>query len=229
MRRIPLQHTLNTRDLGGYPLLQGGLTKYGMFLRSDVPAQVTDGDVELLRSMKITSVLDLRSDRELAERPCALSFDTHFRYSHRMLNGGDGMPSSREGVPLFYLEMLEGESMRDVMRLLAESDGGVLFHCAAGKDRTGVVSSLLLSLAGVSHSDIVDDYQYSRFLLEPMLRYYLGKNPELDPDIVTPRPEFIEKFLAMFFERYRSVENYLLGAGLASAEVMRLREKLAGR
>lgn len=96
MRRFLLSNTLNTRDLGGYPIGCGKVTAYKVFLRSDVPIQVSDDDIEILTSNNITTIVDLRSDDETQSKPCALKNNKNFEYYHCKIYGDGYLPKSIE-------------------------------------------------------------------------------------------------------------------------------------
>jgi protein-tyrosine phosphatase len=227
MRRFLLSSTLNTRDLGGYPIDYGKVTTYKSFLRSDVPTKVSDDDIELLASNNITTIVDLRSDAETKSKPCALKNYVNFDYYHCKLYGDGYLPESTAEVPISYFKIVdEQKTILNTMRIFAKAKGGVLFHCTAGKDRTGVISALLLLLAGVSKIDILADYQISRVYLDSMLQQFCESNKIVDINIVTPKIEYMEKFLNMFQNKYNSVEEYFSQITLSSSEIMQLKKKL---
>lgn len=227
MCRLLLSNTLNTRDLGGYSIDCGKLTTYKVFLRSDVPIQVSDDDIELLLSNNITTIVDLRSDDEVQSKPCALKNYMQFEYYHCKVHGDGCLPASVEAVPDSYFEMVdEQKTVLNIMRVFAKAKGGVLYHCTAGKDRTGVISALLLLLVGVCKADILVDYQVSQEYLGPMLQQFCKSNKNVDVNIITPKIEYMEKFLDMFQHKYNSVEEYFSRIGLSDNEVLRLKTML---
>ena len=171
MRRLLLSNTLNTRDLGGYTINSRKVTRYKMFFRSDAPIQVSEEDIEQLLSYNITTIVDLRSDDEVQKKPCALKSDKRFEYYHCKIYGDGCLPKSIDAVPNSYFEMVdEQKTVLNIMRVFIKAEQGVLYHCSAGKDRTGVISALLLLLAGVSNVDILADYQISQAYLDSMLQ-----------------------------------------------------------
>ncbi|GKU25209.1 tyrosine-protein phosphatase [Clostridium folliculivorans] len=229
MRRFLLSSTLNTRDLGGYPIDYGRATAYKTFIRSDVPHKLSDEDIQMLLSNNITTIVDLRSDEETENKPCALRDHNDFEYYHSKIYGDGYLPKCVEEVPLSYFEIVdEQNTILNTMRLFSKAKGGILYHCTAGKDRTGVVSALLLLLAGVSKTDILADYQISQVYLNSMLQQYCKSNKNVDINIITPKMEHMEKFLDMFLEKYNSVEEYFSKIGLKDCEVMKLKKKLVG-
>ncbi|WP_035795091.1 tyrosine-protein phosphatase [Clostridium akagii] len=227
MRRILLRNTLNTRDLGGYPIDCAGVTTYNVFLRSDVPIQVSDGDIELLLSSNITTIVDLRSDDEVQSKPCALENDKNFEYYHCKMHGDGCLPASVEAVSDSYFEMVdEQKTVLNIMRVFVKAKGGVFYHCTAGKDRTGVISALLLLLSGVCKTDILDDYQISQAYLGSIIQKFCKKNRDVDVNIITPKTEYMDKFLYMFEQKYNTVEEYLSQIGLSDSEILQLKTKL---
>lgn len=220
MHRFLLSKTLNTRDLGGYPIDCGGVTAYKAFLRSDVPIQVSDDDIELLLSNNITTIVDLRSDYETESKPCALKNHKKFEYYHCKIYGDGYLPESIEEVPISYFKMVdEQKTILNTMKVFAKAKGGVLYCCTAGKDRTGVISALLLLLADVSKTDILVDYQISRVYLGSMLQQFCESNKNVDINIITPKVEYMEKFLDMFQKKYNTVEEYFFQIGLSGSEI----------
>ncbi len=227
MRRFLLSNTFNTRDLGGYPIDCGKVTTYRVFLRSDAPIKVSADDIEILLLNNITTIVDLRNDKEVLDRPCALKNNKNFEYYHCKMHGDGHLPPSVETVPDSYLEMVnEHTSMLKIMRVFVKAKGGVLFHCTAGKDRTGVISALLLLLAGVCKVDILADYQISQAYLSSILQQFYSSNKNVDVNIITPKIEYMEKFLNMFLQKYNIVEQYFLQIGLSDREIMQLKIKL---
>ncbi len=227
MRRFLLSSTLNTRDIGGYPTDCGNVTAYKVFLRSDAPIKVSDDDIKILLSNNITTIVDLRSDNEVQDRPCALKSHKNFEYYHCKIYGDGHLPTSVEAVPESYFEMVDEQtSVLNIMRVFAKAKDGVLYHCTAGKDRTGVISALLLLLAGVCKTDILADYQLSQAYLSSMLQQFCNSNKNIDVNIITPKIEYMEKFLSMFQQKYNSAEAYFLQIGLSDSEILQLKIKL---
>lgn len=230
MRRLLLSNTLNTRDLGGYSIDCEKITAYKVFLRSDEPIQVSDDDVELLLSNNIVTIVDLRSDDEVQLKPCALKNNKKFEYYHCKMYGDGRVPVSAKDVPNSYLEMVDDSgTILNIMRVFVKSRGGILYHCASGKDRTGVVSALLLLLAGVCKTDILADYHISQVYLNSMLKQFCKTNKNIDENIVIPKIEYMERFLHMFEKKYSSVEDYFSQIGLTDSEILELKIRLISR
>lgn len=182
-----LESTANTRQV------LPGIFRY---LRSDAPLSPTVRDIAFLLEHGVTTLIDLRSDAEVQRRPCPLAEDCRFTYRHMPVTGGNAMPASVEDVPRSYLRMLD-EQMTRILNTIKEAEGGVLYFCAAGKDRTGVVSALLQREAGLSREEIIADYVQSGENLREMFAGFLATHPDIDVAIYTPAPQYMEQFLGM--------------------------------
>lgn len=180
-----LQSTRNTR------VLPTGKMRY---IRSDVPENLTDMEVQWLLDNNITTVVDLRSDEEIVNKPCCLKEQDGFKYFHLPVTGGGDTPSSLEHLYVVYRNMVD-EKMENIIDTIMNSESNVIYFCTAGKDRTGVVSALLLKRLGFSDEIIIDDYMKSKDNLMDMLKAYVSDHPEVDLEIITPHRENIEQLL----------------------------------
>lgn len=223
-----LETTLNTRELGGYPTIQGTKTCYNRFLRSDEPRNPSKRDIAYLCERQITTIIDMRGKKEAAVSPSPFAGMASFEYVHVPIEEGSDFPDSVQEVPGSYMKIAGSANLCKVFRAIAHAPHGVLFHCAAGKDRTGVVSAVLLLLAGVREDDIVENYMQTKENNRKRFARFRKKFPELDIRIVIPDKSYMTLFLQMFREKYSGVENYLRLLGLSEKDVCRLKEKLCG-
>lgn len=182
-----LQSTLNTRAL---PV--GGMR----YIRSDAPLSLSGEEIEWLVANNITTLVDLRSVEEVERKPCPLKERAGFTYYHFPVTGGGGTPKNREHLYQTYCGMLD-EAMDRILETILGADTNVMYFCTAGKDRTGVVSALLLKRLGVEEGVIVEDYMKSKENLMEMLVSYVNAHPEVDLDIIVPREENILKVLEL--------------------------------
>lgn len=180
-----LSSTVNTRAV-----LPGSLR----ILRSDAPVAPTDEDVAFLLAHGITTLIDLRFPRECQRHPCPLAQDGRFRYLHLPVTGGNAMPASPADVPRSYIAMADAQMAR-ILQAICSAEGGVMFFCTAGKDRTGVVSALVQKRAGLPREEIVRDYVLSGENCRERLATFARLRPEIDPAIYTPQPAYMEAFL----------------------------------
>lgn len=180
-----LKSTLNTRAL---PI--GGMR----FIRSDAPLCLTEEEIQWLLDNDISTLVDLRSAKELERTPCPLQNMAGFTYYHLPVTGGGDTPKSREHLHAVYQGMVD-EQMDIILETILNAASNVMFFCTAGKDRTGVVSALLLKRLGISEDVIVEDYMKSKDNLLDMLTTYVKNHPEVNLDIIIPQEENIRKIL----------------------------------
>ena len=221
-----LETTQNTRELGGYVIKDGLATKRNSLWRSDVQNYPSEKDVALLKKRGITTILDLRGDKDLARKPSGFANREGFTYINCPIIEGSGIPESVEKVPVSYLAIAQAEHMQKVFRTIANAESGVMFNCTAGKDRTGVVSAILLLHAGVSDVDIIENYVLTREYGRERLELIHKNFPEVDMNIVTPREWFMKEFLKLFRERFGTTEEYFQTLGLSEEEIKKISQKL---
>ena len=221
-----LTATLNTRDLGGCPAGEGRRTVRNRFWRTDMPAEWNEEDEARLRQAGITDLIDLRTDGEAARKPCAYADREDFRYHRVPVSEGMDPPDSLEEVPVVYFRMALRPEMAEVFRTMAGAEGGVMFGCAAGKDRTGVISALLQLACGVERGRIVRDYALSREYNKVRMQQFLQEHPEIDPRVVLASETSMETFLDLFAERFGTVDGYFRWLGLPGDVIVRLRARL---
>lgn len=177
--------TMNTR------FLPTGDRRY---IRSECPEHLSDAEVAWLRERGVTTVVDLREEIEWKHRPCRLEGEAGFTYHHLPVTGGGDTPKTPEDVGRVYLGMLDGQMDRIISTIL-EAPGGVLYFCGAGKDRTGVVTAVLLKKLGLDDQSIIDDFMETKANLMGFLTDYVNKHPEVDLRIIVPNEENIKKVL----------------------------------
>ncbi|WP_099204063.1 tyrosine-protein phosphatase [Scatolibacter rhodanostii] len=220
-RRIILGDTDNTRDLGGYPIGKFGMTKYSVFWRSGVPKNLSKDNIEMLKRMRIITVIDLRAADELKRMPSCFVNRKDFSYYHLPIYA-----NRTRGKPLEYFSMLSSPGMAKIFKIQAALLSGCLFHCRAGKDRTGVIAALLLLLAGVEDSDIIADYVMTYPYLAKRLEIIQEQNPDFPAYVIHSEPEYMQGFLSLFHRKYGTAERYLSLIGLTSREIKKLKTKL---
>ena len=181
-----LRSTLDTRAL---PV--GGLR----YIRSDAPLCLTEEEIQWLLDNHITTLVDLRSAQELEHKPCPLQDVAGFTYYHIPVTGGGDTPKSREHLYEVYRGMVDAQ-MDTILETILNAASNVMYFCTAGKDRTGVVSALLLKRLGISEEVIVEDYMKSKDNLLDMLTSYVKNHPEVDIDIIIPQEENIRQVLS---------------------------------
>lgn len=180
-----LRSTLNTR-----PLPTGDMR----FIRSDCPAKLTDEEVEWLLQNHVTTVVDLREKKEYERKPCRLETEAGFTFYHLPVTGGGDTPKSPEEVASVYLGMLDAQMDRIIQTIL-DAKSNVLYFCGAGKDRTGVVSAIILKKLGFDDQTILDDYMKTKENLLDFLTNYVQEHPQVDINTIMPNENNIKKVL----------------------------------
>lgn len=170
------------------------------FVRSDVPDCITEQEIQWLIENNIVTVIDLRQDGERAKRKCPLIDDERFRYLCMPVTGGDIVPQNVDEVSKAYIRMVDSQ-MDSIIHTIMTADTNVLFFCNAGKDRTGVVSAILLHKMNMNRDYIINDYMESGINLKEMLEMYAQRNPQINIDVITPHVRYMDEFLAWLDDR----------------------------
>ncbi|WP_151737358.1 tyrosine-protein phosphatase ['Paenibacillus yunnanensis' Narsing Rao et al. 2020] len=234
-RLLKLEGAYNVRDIGGYPAEHGKLVQRGRLFRADGLHRLTGGDQGLLLDKGLRTVIDLRHDDEcLAKRNVFADSEALAYYNVSLINPATTMEADIRCLGDMYVNMLDecGPQLGRVFTLIAEAgEGGVLFHCAAGKDRTGVVAALLLDLAGVPKELIVQDYAETEINLAPLMAEFLAEMPEEMRSagyeaFMGSAPENMEIMLQHLHARYGGAEAYLASIGLSEAQLAELKRRL---
>ena len=238
-RRLAWEGVLNARDLGGYPAAGGRETRWGAVVRSDSLADLTAAGQAALAGYGVRTIIDLRLADEIARHPnpFATPGDHEVGYTNvSVIDPAAGFSPETHTLGENYLWMLDrfaGFVAEVVTAVAGAPEGGVLIHCAAGKDRTGLISALLLGLAGVPAETIAADYAMTAELLRPRDQAWLAAAPpeeraEREALLArfAPTAEVMLEVLAGLEERYGGVEGYLVAAGVSRADLDRLRERL---
>lgn len=221
-----LKTTQNTRELGGYQTPNGTLTKEGSILRSDVQNYPSKEDFEYLQSKGITTIIDLRGQKDVDRKPSGFAGRNDFLYHNFQIDEGSGVPETVEAVPHSYMDITKAKAMPEVFRCIANAKSGVMFNCTAGKDRTGVVSAILLLHAGVSDKDIIENYVLTKEYGKERLALVHRNFPEIDMNIITPCEWYMEEFLRLFRKEYGDTVQYFKKIGLNDEEMRLMHAKL---
>jgi protein-tyrosine phosphatase len=233
-RRLGFPELLNARDLGGLPTLDGGHTRARSLLRADDLAQLTAEGLSALRDYGVATVLDLRWPEEAAQHPSPVpralpqvryervSLLTHTEDEWRLRS----RDVEKELWKCVVLEQARLELKQVLHVIAAAAPGPLLFHCIAGKDRTGLIAALLLALADVTPEAIARDYAMSS---ENLREGYLKRYAEADPARILEAircPEAGAHNMLRFLANAGGVRAYLERLGLPRHEIAALRARL---
>ena len=210
-----------------------------MLIRSDHLGHLTEPGREAMQAYGVATVIDLRSHGEVANDPLSTSGESSgvrgVKHIHAPLIDDANMNKLGDAGDMFerYLMIVEKrrEAFRDVFQLVAEAEGGVLFHCFAGKDRTGLVAAMVLDLAGVPRDHIAADYAETDQQLAKQYEVWISEAPPDKRDAFRDElrcpPERILGVLDHLHQKWGGVDGYLQASGMTSAEIDRLGTKLA--
>jgi protein-tyrosine phosphatase len=237
-RRLAWDGCANARDLGGYPTEDGRQTRWGAVVRSDSPAALTPAGRDALVAYGVRAVVDLRLPAEIAKHPNPFADPGDHGVAYRNVSIVDpaaGFPPDTVTLAENYLWSLDRFRALVATAMAAVADapqGGVLIHCAAGKDRTGLISALLLGLVGVAPETVAADYALTAEYLRPRDQRWLENGPgdraEREALLVryAPTAEVMLQVLDQLGRSYGGVEAYLRRAGMAPGDLDRLRDRL---
>lgn len=231
MRTVKIDGVYNMRDLGGLGAEGGKQIKKGVLYRSADLGDVSDGGLDDLDRLSLRTVVDFRfSGGDEGMKPDILPYGI-FLYRQIPVGvaeffGGKLKPEDIDVEHMMYdvYELLVREfqpQFKDFLSVVANSGGQpLLFHCTAGKDRTGVAAAFILSALGVSRDDIIHDYMLSNAGLSGRYDDLLSKNPALEP-LVWVKEDYLKHAFDIIDKEYGGIENYLT-TGLR-ADIARLR------
>lgn len=248
-RNLVWDGCLNVRDLGGLPTRDGGETRFGAIVRADSVRQLSAKGWHALAAHGVLTAVDLRSDWELLDDPPADARIRVLNVPFMQATEGeweeidaeldaasaaapDGASAKRDRY-LIVLERFRANVAAAMRAVIHAPPGGVVIHCAGGKDRTGLLSAFLLHLADVDDEAIAADYALSEERLRPRHDAWLAA-AETEEEIARVRQiastpaETMRGVLAELEHRHGNVEAYLRAAGATEDELRRARARLRG-
>jgi protein-tyrosine phosphatase len=239
-RRSLLDGASNFRDLGGYPTTDGRVVRTGLVYRSGALHALTEADQRRLRELGVQVAVDLRPAEEQAAEPTNAEFlhILHVPLLRGERTGGpDALASGEAYLRDRYIEIAidRAADIGTILRSFTQENGlPAIIHCAAGKDRTGVVSAVLLLALGVDDDTVLDDYELTSEYeaagrVEELTSKLSGSG--LPPAVVagllgTSRPA-LAGAITRLRDEHGSIDGYLIGAaGVSPAELAAIRERL---
>ncbi|MEV5240051.1 tyrosine-protein phosphatase [Streptomyces cinnamoneus] len=218
-RHLSFERLHNFRDLGGYTTGDGRTVRWARLFRSDSLGKLRGADWERFVALGVTTVIDLRYPWEIAAKgrvPEHPSLTYHnLSIEHRPYDQA-ALGADVETGPYLaerYMEVAHdgvGE-LRRALEVIASQDGPVVFHCASGKDRTGLLAALVLSLLDVPEKDVIEDFALTGLATERLVADWRAGHPGREP--VWPGygrapADVMRLFLAALAERHGSVRGY---------------------
>lgn len=213
-----------------------------MLFRSDALHALSTRDVERLRDeLALTDIIDLRSSGELAAEGRGPLADESISFHHtplfdgglKAVSGSEAAQAQTMSLGERYVGLLEWArpKVANVIRVLASAKGGAVYHCAAGKDRTGIISAVLLGTLGVSDDLIVADYVVSGERIDAIIERVMNMKGyeeallQMPADTLHAKPESMQAVVAHVATRYGSMSDYLRDVGVEEDVLLQLRAK----
>jgi protein-tyrosine phosphatase len=244
-RHIEIESVINFRDLGGYRNRDGRIVAWRRIFRSGDFRHITGADITRIKEeIGLHTVIDLRTAEETEIQGSGLLAETGIRhYNIPFIGGGDSRAEQeriyRECTNMgeFYLQLVRkeifGKKIAEAIKIIAEpANHPLVFHCAVGKDRTGILSAILLSILDVEDAIIIEDYTLSapaikRLLIsmvkDPTSAEFVKHVPDYFWDAA---PESMEVFLSSMRREYVSIADYLIKHGVKDSQIQSLRKTL---
>ncbi len=240
MKNIEIDGIFNLRDIGGLPTSEGGWTQPGRLFRSGSPDRITSEGARRMHSeLGLRTVIDLRHPDELSDSPTRgfLIADHVTRHHISPVSTEQRMAQYVDSMNMAYGRTMSSERYfsgfrrgakryAQAARLLSESKNyPVLIHCTAGKDRTGILTSLLLEVAGVARDDIASEYAASNASIDRLIAYLRVSGRDLsEPDEklrarMEVKPEMIHDFLALVGDAFGDARGFFMAQGLSDVEL----------
>lgn len=220
-RRYPMKGIANFRDLGGYPC-RGGMTRWGIFYRSTSLCQAEPEDLEILKELGISDILDLRYEHEREQFPDR--YPDGITYTGLSLMGPTPVTAIKVNSSVaetktlirMYRQMIHHskQEIGTAIKTMIDAEGAALFHCAAGKDRTGILAMLLLAGVGVATEDIIADYEISHNYISDFTSDRSGSHRSN-----------MELLVGELEESYGTVNNFLAECSISEADLEALHKK----
>lgn len=235
--QLSLAGAINFRDLGGYHTADGRRTRYGRVFRSNSLQELTQADLKVIRErLRLLTVLDLRSAQEIEHDGVGPLEHESLRYVNlpMLQEKRDYQPGRIEtGLVDRYFSYLElaQESIVRALETIAEAQP-LVFHCAAGKDRTGVLAALLLGCLGVEPETVISEYAVGHHAREELINFlrrrpsYIERLDQLPPSALDADPGTMRQFLGLVNKRYGGARSWALIAGVSETTLRRLESTL---
>jgi protein-tyrosine phosphatase len=241
-RHVELEAVHNFRDLGGYPARDGLITRWHQLYRSDGLHRLSAADIDRVRELGLRTVIDLRSEGEIEKWGTFPRGAIQVTYAHHPIIDQlwnvdhDDTRSDHDSLIWAYDEMLAVGAPRfaQAIELLAQPNAlPAVFHCAAGKDRTGLLAAMVLESLGVPRSVVLADYELTVHGMQRMLAWHQLNNPQAAGGLadvpswyMAALPDALGQVLERLATQHGSVLDYVLSIGVGAPVIEALATNL---
>lgn len=228
---IKLENVVNIRDLGGYQTSEGKYTRHKIFYRSGNTDKSSKSDIKkLIEIYDVKTVIDLRGKNEIEKAPDKFASISGINYINTPIEYSECLKefkSTDRGLSVLYDYILKEKKtiLKTIFDTVANvNNGGTLFHCTLGRDRTAMVAMLLMGLVGVSRQDIIQNYTVTYELIKDLdiikhdLIFY-GKRKTIT------LPEYIESAINFIENNYTTFENYLFSCNISEKNLQKIKNR----
>lgn len=242
LRHLPIAGTHNLRDLGGYSTVDGKITRWHTFLRGDALHRLSPTGQQQLLDLGVRTIIDLRFPYEVESEPNVFAGKSSVNYHHISLMSGLSAarptPSAiarQASLEVIYRGILDHcqLTVRTIFEVInQEKEGTVLFHCTAGKDRTGLIAALLLGIANVETETIAKDYaltdQYLGALKDELRKKAAAAGQDMTEyeHMLESKPEAMRNTIGYINQQYGGVAAYLQHIGLYKSQLNTLYSRI---
>lgn len=221
-RIILVKGGYNFRDLGGLPTTTGETVRKGKLFRTDELSALEPSDLDLLVSLDVKTVVDFRTLQERLKSVDRLPSSCKREYQLDIISASmdsyiqeikSGRTDFKQFLNDFYKDLVLGDNAVEQLRKFFEimetpENAGVIYHCTAGKDRTGIATALILEALKVDREIIMSDYLLSNDFLKNKYASYINENPHY-ADLFLVQPEYLKSSYEAIESKYDNIENYL--------------------
>lgn len=221
-RHLPMTGGYNFRDLGGMQTKDGRYVKWGKIFRSDDLANLTPADLDYLAAIPVKTIVDFRSQSEITmaqdRLPSSVATDVNLNIEPGNIMGSDidfdidTIDFNQVMIRMNRLLVTDSDAIAQYKKFFSllqdESNIPLMYHCSAGKDRTGMATALILYALGVDDDIIMNDYLASATYLADKYDRYVQQFPAVEP-LMTVKSEFLQAGIDQIKQDHGTVENYL--------------------
>lgn len=233
-RIIHVQGGYNFRDLGGLPTITGKSVQKGKLFRADELSNLEPKDLDILDGLNVHTVVDFRTQEERSKSIDRLPNSCKREFQLDILSASidsyvqeikSGRTDFKQFLIDFYKDLVLGdnavEQWRKFFEIIETPDNiGTVYHCSAGKDRTGIATAFILEALGVDRQIIMSDYMLSNYFLKLKYASYINENPHY-ADLFLVQPDYLNSSYEAIESKYSTVENYLTSVLHVDLEQMR--------